>query len=147
MNYWVIEQDEGRLRLTSLLLSGDHSSSQLYGYLDKESLLHKDVEHVLPSGLIDKVRLVLSGAHQNERDEMLVRGEYWRTQISPLKRVNENGSFVLGVVGTAFNITTEKVKEQALQRADTARDVAIQNSKFKSEFLARMSHEVRFVAY
>lgn len=49
----------------------------------------------------------------------------------------------LNYLGTAINVTQEKIKDQALQRADTARNVAVQSSKFKSEFLARMSHEIR----
>lgn len=141
VHYWVIQEQGDQLTLTSLLLSNDSLDSRLYGYLARDDLLQKDVQNVMPSALVDKVRHILSGRARSEVEEMIVAGEYWRTQLSPLK--SNQGGQIIGVVGTVMNITQEKIKDQALQRADTARDVAIQSSNFKSEFLARMSHEIR----
>lgn len=143
VHYWVIEEHDAHLRLTSLFLSNETENRRLYGYLDKDTLVQQDVQTLLPASLVAKVRCILTGKHVREVDEMLVEGEYWRTQLTPLRSRSETGDYTSGVVGTVMNITKEKIKDQALQRADTARDVAVQSSKFKSDFLARMSHEIR----
>lgn len=100
VHYFVLEDQGGQLKLTSLFLSGDQGLQRLYGYLDRDSLVNKDVQDVLPASLIAKVRCILSGVHEHETDEILANGnEYWRTQLYPLRKSNEYGSVLSGVVG------------------------------------------------
>lgn len=107
MHYFVLEDQDGQLKLTSLFLSGDQGHQRLYGYLDRDSLLNKDVQDVLPASLIAKVRCILSGRHEHETDEIHANGnEYWRTQLYPLKKSNDYGQVLSGVVGECLRITS-----------------------------------------
>lgn len=140
IHFWVVQDIGGVARMTSVIC-GRSDETLLYGFLAQNDLLRRDLKETLPANLLAKVENILTGTTTTEADEMVVDGQTWRTTLAALR--NSSTGVVEAVVGTAINITAEKVKDQALMRAETARHVAIQSSAFQSEFLARCSHEVR----
>ena len=139
VHYFVVDTS---YQLTSVFLAGGDNGPGVYNGLTERDLLNQDVRNVLSAGVLTRLRAVLDGSVSSATDESEVKpGHYWKTQLKAMR--DPATGAILGVVATAIDVTDEKLKDEQLERASTDRKVAIQNSQFKGEFLARMSHEIR----
>lgn len=138
VHYFVVSNE---YIMNSAFLAGGVDGRGLYGRYTLHNLQNQDVRRLLPQNIVDSLQAVLSGRIPSATTESEVDGVWWKTQFKAMKHAATGA--ILGVVGTAMDINEEKIKDQKLAKASTDRLVALQNSKFKGEFLARMSHEIR----
>ncbi|ORY82086.1 hypothetical protein BCR37DRAFT_380016 [Protomyces lactucae-debilis] len=139
IHYFVVELD---YKMSSVFLAGARDSIGLYGtYTKREQLLGTDVRRIFNASLLSKLESVLSGVASSAIEESELSGTWWKTTFKTMKHPQNKS--VTGVVCTVQDVTDEKLKDHQLALANTDRLVAVQNSQFKGEFLARMSHEIR----
>jgi PAS domain S-box-containing protein len=139
IHYFVVNLD---YLMSSVFLAGSQDSIGLYGrYTKREQLLRTDVRRIFNASLLKKLESVLSGVATSAIEESELNGTWWKTTFKVMRH-QENKS-VIGAVCTVMDVTDEKLKDHQLALANTERVVAMQNSQFKGEFLARMSHEIR----
>ncbi|BFZ55820.1 hypothetical protein PYCC9005_002861 [Savitreella phatthalungensis] len=136
VHYFVVDTER---RLTWLVLAGQNVVP--YGTLRSDAPIGSDVGQFLPSQVYDKLCGILSGQVASSTDIFYKDGVWWKTQLKAVQK-QANGA-ITSVVCTCIDVTDDRLKDEQLARAATDREVAVQNSKFKSDFLARMSHEIR----
>lgn len=138
VHYFVVKTD---FIMSSVFLAGGTDGPGLYGRYRINYLMNRDVRDLLSPRVLEQLQAVFDGKAISATDETEIDGVWWKTQFKAMK--DEVTSSIVGVVGTAMDITEEKLKDEQLAKASTDRLVALQNSQFKGEFLARMSHEIR----
>ncbi|MEN9572305.1 MAG: hypothetical protein RL514_160 [Verrucomicrobiota bacterium] len=89
----------------------------------------------------DEQKILLTGTpiiNKVERQQAMDGSEIWAS-VTKVPLRNRAG-FITGIIGISRDITEMKRVERELQ---AARDLALQSTRLKSQFLAAMSHEIR----
>ncbi len=89
----------------------------------------------------DEQKILLTGTpiiNKIERQQSTDGAEIWAS-VTKVPLRNRAG-FITGIIGISRDITDIKRVERELQQA---RDVALESTRLKSQFLAAMSHEIR----